>query len=125
MKTKIFIAITGIGVFLFLLSFVWGFIFPAEKVWTPEKSQMVSELSKKVHMMHMKVKLGDRDPSAFGDEDPETVRQEFEQSKAKLESLQADFKKVSNSPEKIANTLRWVGMLSAIVGLVAIRTTAN
>ena len=122
MKTKISTAVAAIGVFLFALSFVWGFLFPAEKLWTPEKSQMVSKLSAKVHKIGFKVKRGERDPSVFGDEAPEQVRQEFELSKEKLESLQAEFKQASESPQTIANTMRWIGMLTAVLGLVALRS---
>ena len=122
MKSNIALGVTILGGLLLVLSFAWGFIFSAEQAWTPEKSDMVRQLSSEVQSLHMKVKLGERNPEAYGGRDPVELNQEYEQAKAKLATLKAEFEQVTQAPRSTASLLRWTGLVGLIIGLVALRT---
>ena len=121
MKRTLPLAVAAIGGILFVTSFLWGFIFPAANVWTAEKSQEMKQLSANVRSLTMKVKAGESNPANYGEEELQQVKQEFELAKEKLEAMQAEFKTVSESPDKMANMLRWIGMMTAIAGLLGFR----
>ncbi len=122
MKRNLPLVIAAIGGILFVTSFLWGFIFPASNVWTAEKSQEMKQLSANVRSLTMKVKAGESDPAGYGEEELQQVKQEFDLAKEKLEAMQTEFNSVSESPDKMANMLRWIGMVAAIAGLVGFRT---
>lgn len=112
-------AILG-GVVLFV-GLLWGWLFPAERAWTIEKADRMSELSHEAHLLHMKVKRGERDPRAFGDEEPGAVQKEYRDVTEELAALKQEFESAQSSPKTIGNTLRIGGMVVLLTGLVGLK----
>jgi hypothetical protein len=121
MKDKLCLVAAIVGGLLFVLSLLWGFVFPAERAWTQEKSSRMSALSSRAHTLHVKVKLGERNPAAFGDEEPGQVRKEYKDVTEELASLKQDFQSAQRAPKTMAGVLRWSGLIVGIAGLLGLQ----
>ena len=110
-----------VGGLMFVLSLLWGFMFPPGSGWTQEKASRMSELSKRAHVLHMKVKMNEKNPGRAG-EDAGAVAQEYREVTAELKSLKEELESKKKSPQLVTKVLRFAGLIVGVLGLVGLRS---
>jgi hypothetical protein len=120
MKSFLPPAVVGLGVFLLLASFVWGFLFPPSRGWTEEKSLRLRELSGKAHILVGEVYEAKSKPNTRGGRDAADLEREFKQVTAELEELGNEAEGKINATKTAAQILRWSGAAFIVAGALVV-----
>ncbi len=116
MKEMLPAGAVGTGIFLLLLSGVWGFLFPATSSWTDEKAERMAGLTKEVHSLLFKSVGAKEQRGSQRGADPKAAEAEYERAKEELATLREEFESARDSPTTAANYLRWVGTALVLLG---------
>jgi hypothetical protein len=120
MKSFLPTAAVGLGIFLLLVSFVWGFLFPASRGWTEEKSIHMRELSGKAHVLGGQLQAAKTTPNMYGGRSAADLEQEFQQVTAELKELGNEAEGKINAPKTAAQILRWSGAAFIVAGALVV-----
>jgi hypothetical protein len=116
MKSAIVTAITGIGIFLFLLSAMWSTIFPPTSRWTNEKANRFHDVKAKLHNLSFVVDAPK--PNLQRGQDLGQMKAEYNQLLKEKAELDAEYTSVADTPKTVAKFLKWSGLSLAIVGII-------
>lgn len=116
MKAQAGLGAVVIGVALVALSLIWGFIFPAENRWTPERAKEMAALSGEVHSLMFKAAQAEERPNMVQGGNPAEVIAEYREKKERLDSLKLELENIKDSPQTSAKYLRWTGIGLVIIG---------
>jgi hypothetical protein len=115
MKTLSVIAV-GLGIVLFLASLAWAFLFPATRSWTEEKSQHMSDLVDKAHILGGQLEGAKRRPNMHSGRSAAEIEAEYNQTKTELAELKQEFEGKRDAPKKAASYLCWSGVAFIVAG---------
>ena len=109
----------GLGVALLAASLVWAFLFPASRSWTEEKSQRMSDLGSKAHLLGAQLDAAQRRPKMHGGRSAAELEAEYTQVKAELAELRQEFEGKRDAPKSAARFLQWAGIALVAGGAFA------
>jgi hypothetical protein len=118
MKSTIALGITGLGLFLLVLSFVWVSMFSGQSAFTKEKSDRWSEVKNRLHNLAFIVNAPPGTIKMHSGPDIGQAKAEYDQLKIENAQLAAEFSGVYDTPRTLATVLKWSGLSLAIVGLI-------
>jgi hypothetical protein len=95
----------------------WGFLFPAKNSWTSEKADRLSDVTGRAHVLFMKVKMAERDPSSLGEQDAKRLQEEYRLVLDQQASLKKEFESANDRPKTAARWMRWSGVALLLVGI--------
>ncbi|BBO32779.1 hypothetical protein PLANPX_2391 [Lacipirellula parvula] len=98
-------------------SLLWGTIFPAERSWTEEKSQRMTELGTQAHQLGGARDSARRRPNMHGRSVSE-IDSEYQKVTAELEQLRVEFEEQRDAPKRVSGVLRWLGIAIIVIGVV-------
>ena len=115
MKSNAPLIVVGLGVLLVLLSALWPILFPAERNWTQEKAERMTELSNTAHQLLYEAIRAKENPKPGGP-DRREAQQKYDDAKAELDALQAEFESNRDAPKNSAAGMRWTGIAMVLIG---------
>lgn len=105
----------GFGIFLVLLSLVWGILFPPSRAWSEEKAQRMNELGQEVRQLNIAAIRAKERPRPGGPS-PTEAKAEYQAAKQELETLESEFQSIRDRPQTAGTYLRWAGIGLVLLG---------
>jgi len=118
MKSTIALGITGLGLFLLVLSFVWVNMFSGRSAFTDEKAHRWNEVKARLHNLAFYVNAPPGTIKMHSGPDLGQAKAEFDKLKIENDQLAAEFSGVYDKPRTLATVLKWSGLSLAVVGLI-------
>ena len=116
MKSSLPLVAVLLGLLLLILSPLWGLIFPATNTWTEEKARRMTELGNEAHALLFQAIRAESRPNMKGGKNPAELRAKYNETKAELDALKAEFEGKRDRPKTIATYLRWSGIALVLIG---------
>ncbi len=114
-----------LGIVLLAISFFWATVAPAGGGWTNEKSERMSELGSRAHVLGGQVEAGRTKPKMHGGRSQAEVEAEHKQVNEELTQLREEFEGKRDRPQTTASLLRWIGVGCVAIGAIAMMATRN
>lgn len=115
MKEMLPMGAVGLGIFLLVLSAVWGFLFPASNSWTHEKAKRMSEVQDQVHILLYQAVAAKQRPNLKSGKNPAEVQVQYQEAQEELKSLRTEFETLRDRPEAAAKGIRWAGIALVLI----------
>jgi hypothetical protein len=120
MKSTLPTAGVALGLALLIANFLWGVMFPANRSWTPEKSQQLSQLGSQANLLKFKLVEAQQRPSMHGGAGAAELKEQYDKVKAEYDVLHAEFQNKLNRPKTAATILRWSGIAFVAAGAIIV-----
>jgi hypothetical protein len=117
MKSTIAIGITGLGLLLLILSFVWVSLFSGKSAFTDEKATRWGEVKERMHNLAFVVNAPPGTVKMHSGPDLGQAKAEYEKLKIENDQLAAEFSGVYDTPRTMSTVLKWAGLSLALVGV--------
>lgn len=115
MKSLLPVILVGLGIALLGLGFLWSILFPASRNWTEEKSARMTELQNEAHKLLYLADQAKTRPRPGGPT-PQEAQANFDNAKAELDVLKAEFEATRDSPKTSGTYLRYAGTALVLLG---------
>lgn len=105
----------GLGCLLLGVGFLWSTVFPPSRTWTEEKANRMTELSNNAHKLLFVAKNAKTNPRPGGPT-PTEAQAAYDEAKAELDTLKAEFESARDTPTTTGTYLRYLGIALALGG---------
>ncbi len=123
MKAVLPVAAVVGGAILLMAGFLWGTLFPPQAAWSPEKNTQLTNLGTELKGLGFKLAEAQANPSMQRGENPAELKRKLDEVKKEYDALYAEFESARDAPAKTGSTLKWLGIIIAVIGAISVFAT--
>lgn len=116
MKTILPASAVIVGLLLVALGFSWSSLFPASRVWTPEKNERKSELASEITRLRFAIVQAENNPNMQSGPNPAELKSTHLELKKEFDLLQEEFENARDSPGSTGSSVKWLGIILTVGG---------
>jgi hypothetical protein len=118
MKSTIAFGMTGLGLLMLVLSFLWVSMFSGQSAFTKEKAEHWGDVKQRLHNLSFVVNAPPGSIKMHSGPDLGQAKADYDKLKIEDAQLAAEFSGAYDTPRTLATVLKWSGLSFAIVGLI-------